>query len=108
MTEWIEVTTEDGPNGGATKRVPKAWDEHNQRAKHALQTLRDQFGEKSGFTGSGLETGEQAIAGYTVFQPVVHVEDDLAAEIPDEIDGVSVRIEPPKGEGVGLDSFFTS
>lgn len=69
MTEWIEVTTEEGPDGGATERVPKEWYEYNQRAERVLQTFRDQFSDKEGVTGSGLGKGEQVIAGKRVSNP---------------------------------------
>ncbi|WP_148263724.1 hypothetical protein [Halopiger xanaduensis] len=100
MTKWIEVTTEEGPDGNATERVPKEWYEHNQRAKRVLQTLRDQFSDTEGVTGTGLGKGKRVIAGKTCFQPVVYAEEEVADEIPDEVDGIPIRIEPPRGDFV--------
>lgn len=102
MTEWIEITTEEGPDGNATERVPKEWHEYNQRAERVLETLRERFSDRPGVTGSGLQKGEKTIAGKNVLQPVVYAEDTVARDIPDEIDGIPVRIEPPRGDPVAL------
>ncbi|MCU4742923.1 hypothetical protein OB955_18675 [Halobacteria archaeon AArc-m2/3/4] len=102
MTEWIEITTEEGPDENATERVPKEWYEYNQRAKGVLETLRDRFRDEPGVTGTGLHRSEQTIAGKHVLQPVVYAEETVTQDVPDEIDGIPIRIEPPRGDAVAL------
>lgn len=107
MTEWTEVETEEGADP-ATRRVPSAWHEYNQQVKQVYHEFVETYEDVPDVTGLAVTKGETVIDGRRASKPVVHVEDEFATDIPDEIDGIPIGIRPPQGDWCSTDVYTGS